>query len=51
VQIIQWSYGITCWEVFSLGRIPYTGINNAGMIKFLKDGKRLEKPVLCPDKL
>jgi len=51
VRIIQWSYGITCWEVFSLGRIPYTGIDNAEVITFLKDGKRLKKPVLCPDKL
>ena len=48
---IQWSYGITCWEIFSLGRIPYPGVDNAVVINLLKSGKRLEQPHLCPPDL
>jgi len=48
---LQWSYGITCWEVFSLGRVPYPGVGNLNVIITLKAGKRLGKPTLCPDKL
>ncbi|XP_065920610.1 tyrosine-protein kinase receptor UFO-like [Dysidea avara] len=46
-----WSYGVTCWEIFSLGRTPYPGMENKNMINVLTDGKRLSKPVLCPPKL
>ena len=48
---MQWSYGVTCWEIFSLGRIPYPGVNNADIIKLLKSGKRLELPDMCPSDL
>ena len=51
IFILQWSYGITCWEIFSLGRLPYPGVDNANVITLLKSGKRLEKPELCPSKL
>ncbi|XP_064397081.1 tyrosine-protein kinase Mer-like [Halichondria panicea] len=47
-----WSFGVTCWEVFSLGRGPYPGIQNQDMLKHIStDNKRLEKPSLCPKKL
>ena len=51
VSLIQWSYGVTCWEVFSLGRIPYPGVNNVNVISLLKSGGRLEQPELCPSDL
>ena len=47
----QWSYGITCWEIFSLGRIPYPGVDNVDVISLLKSGKRLEQPELCPSEM
>jgi serine/threonine protein kinase len=46
-----WSYGVTCWEVFSLGRSPYPGIENHEILEHISGGKRLKKPTLCPDKL
>ena len=46
--ILQWSYGVTCWEIFSLGRLPYPGVDNGEVIKKLKTGERLDKPDLCP---
>ncbi|KAL5515856.1 hypothetical protein EMCRGX_G001090 [Ephydatia muelleri] len=44
-----WSYGVTCWEVFSLGSIPYPGVENYEMLDYLKKGLRLKQPTLCPD--
>ena len=32
------------WEIFSLGRIPYPGVDAFSLIKFLDDGGRLDKP-------
>ena len=47
----QWSYGITCWEIFSFGRIPYPGVDNVNVITLLKTGYRLEPPELCPSNM
>ena len=48
VQVIsdigQWSFGVTCWEVFSLGKTPYPGVDPFSLIRYLESGKRLEKP-------
>ena len=32
------------WEVFSLGRIPYPGVDPISLFQFLDDGGRLGKP-------
>ncbi|XP_019858476.1 PREDICTED: fibroblast growth factor receptor 2-like isoform X1 [Amphimedon queenslandica] len=39
-----WSYGILCWEVFSLGRAPYPGLDPVGVVEFLDTGGRLLAP-------
>ena len=43
-SLFQWSFGVTCWEVFSLGRNPYPGVDPFTLIKHLEGGKRLDKP-------
>ena len=43
-----WSFGVTLWEVYSLGRNPYPGVGNSEMFCFLDGGKRMEQPKLCP---
>ena len=43
-DIAQWSFGVTCWEVFSLGKTPYPGVEPFSLIRYLESGKRLEKP-------
>lgn len=44
----QWSFGVVCWEVFNLGRIPYHGVDTLELPQFLKKGGRLQQPMLSP---
>ena len=40
-----WSFGIVLWELFSLGKVPYPGMDADQALYFkLKDGYRMEKP-------
>jgi serine/threonine protein kinase len=40
-----WSYGITVWEIFSLGDIPYPGLSwNLEFVGELERGLRMNKP-------
>ena len=42
--IMQWAYGVTCWEVFSGGRIPYAAIKPSSILGLIQQGDRLEMP-------
>lgn len=46
-----WSYGILLWEILTLGRTPYPGINVDFLWKRLENGYRMEQPVNCNDEL
>ncbi len=50
---LQWSFGVTCWEVFSAGKIPYPGVDPSSLAKMLVQGDRLEKPLnsACTDEM
>ncbi|XP_019859517.1 PREDICTED: muscle, skeletal receptor tyrosine-protein kinase-like [Amphimedon queenslandica] len=39
-----WSYGVLCWEVFSLGKAPYPGLDPIGVVELLDTGGRLQYP-------
>ena len=41
---MQWSFGVTCWEVFSLGRSPYPAMGPTEVVDFLDSGSRLKTP-------
>ena len=41
---MQWSFGVTCWEVFSVGKTPYPGIDVASLPKLLEEGLRMNAP-------
>ncbi|CAG0898994.1 unnamed protein product [Darwinula stevensoni] len=39
-----WAYGITLWEIFSLGKTPYQGMTFGELIQRLQAGYRMEAP-------
>ena len=41
---LQWSFGVTCWEIFSTAKTPYPGIHPTSLIAQLENGERLPKP-------
>ena len=48
---MQWSFGITCWEIFSGGKTPYPGVDPLSLVQLLENGRRLDKPLnaACTD--
>ena len=42
--LTQWSFGVTCWEVFTCGGVPYAGIPVASLLRELRSGHRLDRP-------
>ncbi|CAG5134240.1 unnamed protein product [Candidula unifasciata] len=44
-----WAFGILLWEIYSFGEMPYSGMRNPEVLKFVaEEGKRLEKPRAAP---
>ena len=48
---VQWSFGVTLWEVMTLAQLPYPGRQNHEVMPLLKKGERLEKPPECPQEM
>lgn len=46
-----WSFGITLWEITTLGETPYSSIRHEDLPPLIKKGYRLSKPTLCPKDL
>lgn len=48
-----WSYGITCWEIFTRCRKPYQSlrVSSNDLPDFLAMNYRLRQPIYCPDPL
>ncbi|XP_069949613.1 vascular endothelial growth factor receptor 1 isoform X2 [Cherax quadricarinatus] len=45
VQSDVWAFGVTLWEIFSLGSTPYPGIEvNKDFLELLENGYRMDKP-------
>lgn len=46
-----WSFGVLLHEIMSRGIIPYPGIPNSELLRYLKKGKRLSIPENCSEKI
>jgi serine/threonine protein kinase/tetrahydromethanopterin S-methyltransferase subunit F len=46
-----WSFGITIWEIYSLGKAPYEDVRSADVKAQLKHGLRLQCPADCHPEL
>ncbi|XP_046457028.1 vascular endothelial growth factor receptor 1-like isoform X1 [Daphnia pulex] len=45
-----WSYGVLLWEIFTLGKVPYPGLEgNHQLVRQLEKGYRMEKPDFAPN--
>ncbi|XP_057368137.2 vascular endothelial growth factor receptor 1-like [Daphnia carinata] len=45
-----WSYGVLLWELFSLGKVPFPGMDVAHvLVKEIRKGYRMEKPDFAPN--
>ena len=49
--LFQWSFGVTCWEIFNGGKTPYPGISPIDLPHKLETGFRMDKPLnaACSD--
>ena len=41
---VQWSFGVTCWEVFTGGKQSYPGIHPLQVPELLESGQRMTVP-------
>ncbi|XP_065836872.1 tyrosine-protein kinase JAK2-like [Oscarella lobularis] len=39
-----WSYGVTLWEIWSSGAMPWAGISKMDLVAILESGRRLGQP-------
>ena len=48
---VKWSFGVTCWEVFTCGGVPYAGVPVTTLLSELRSGHRLNRPtnLSCSD--
>ncbi|KAB7502123.1 Vascular endothelial growth factor receptor 1 [Armadillidium nasatum] len=46
-----WSYGVTLWEMFTLGNTPFPGFPLNQFATALEKGMRLKKPTYCNDQI
>ena len=42
--LFQWAFGVTCWEIFSGGKVPYPTVNLHELPTMIRTGRRLDKP-------
>ncbi|XP_065829431.1 uncharacterized protein [Oscarella lobularis] len=51
IKTDTWSYGVTLWEIMSLGKMPYPGVAVQDIASLLEKGDRLDRPSNCPEEI
>ncbi|XP_026758782.1 insulin-like receptor isoform X2 [Galleria mellonella] len=46
-----WSYGVVLWEMVTLAMLPYQGLSNEQVVRYVVEGGVMERPEHCPDRL
>ena len=46
-----WSFGVLCWEVYTLGEKPFENYTADKAVKAIALGHRLPKPIRCPEEV
>lgn len=46
-----WGFGVTMWEIFTYGLLPFGHVPLQNVKRQVLDGQRLAKPAVCPDDL
>ncbi|XP_053611419.1 insulin receptor-like isoform X2 [Plodia interpunctella] len=46
-----WSYGVVLWEMVTLAMLPYQGLSNEQVLRYVVEGGVMERPEHCPDRL
>ena len=46
-----WSYGVLLWELVTLGRQPYPGVEGERQLAVLETGYRMQRPQNCSEEL
>jgi len=46
-----WSFGVTLWEMYSYGGIPYPGLSNVQCMDQVNSGYRMPPPPNCPEEI
>lgn len=44
----MWSFGVVLWEIYSFGKLPYSGISVQHVVAEIEQGYRLPCPPSCP---
>eukprot|EP01118_Nematostelium_gracile_P020292 TRINITY_DN9803_c0_g1_i1.p1 TRINITY_DN9803_c0_g1~~TRINITY_DN9803_c0_g1_i1.p1 ORF type:complete len:145 (+),score=24.17 TRINITY_DN9803_c0_g1_i1:3-437(+) len=46
-----WAFGVTAWEIFEWGTVPFVRMTNNEVYDAVMKGTRLEQPDRCPDQI
>ncbi|XP_064614923.1 tyrosine-protein kinase RYK-like isoform X2 [Liolophura sinensis] len=46
-----WAFGVTLWELMTIGQQPYSEIDPFEITSYLQQGYRAAQPINCPDEL